>query len=55
MKGLVVYDLRYMVVDDSIVLFGLPEKFGREQPTRRGFTIMSESLATMLRERFYRT
>ncbi len=50
--GLVVYDLRHMVVDDKIVVMGFPEKIGAEQPTRTGIKIESESLAKIFKERF---
>ncbi len=50
--GLVVYDLRHMVVDDRVVVLGFPEKMGAEQPTRTGIKIESESLAKIFKERF---
>ncbi len=50
--GLVVYDLRHMVVDDRVVVMGFPEKVGVEQPTRTGIKVESESLAKIFRERF---
>lgn len=53
-RGLVVYDLRHMVVDDRIVVMGFPEKVGVEQPTRTGIKIESESLAKIFKERFER-
>ncbi len=52
--GLVVYDLRHMVVDNKIVVLGFPEKVGLEQPTRVGVKIESESLASIFKERFER-
>jgi hypothetical protein len=51
-RGLIVHDLRYMVVDGETVVIGLPEETGEEQPTRKGFSIRSESLARILREEF---
>ena len=51
-SGLVVYDLRHMVIDDHIVVLGFPEKTGYEQPTRVGIKIRSESLARIFRDRF---
>ncbi len=53
-SGLVVYDLRHMVVDNKIVVLGFPEKVGLEQPTRAGTKIESESLASIFKERFER-
>lgn len=50
--GLIIYDLRYMVVDDRIVVMGFPEKVGAEQPTRTGVKVESESLTKIFRERF---
>ncbi len=52
--GLVVYDLRHMVVDHRIVVMGFPEKIGVEQPTRTGIKVESESLAKIFKERFER-
>jgi len=51
-SGLVVYDLRHMVIDDYVVVLGFPEKTGYEQPTRVGIKIKSESLARIFRDRF---
>ncbi len=51
-SGLVVYDLRHMVVDDRVVAMGFPERVGAEQPTRTGIKIESESLAKIFKERF---
>ena len=53
-KGLVVYDLRYMVIDDRHVILGLPEKVGEGQPTKKGYILDSETLARLLREHFKR-
>ncbi len=51
-KGFVAYDLRYMVVDDSVVILGVPDERGEDKPTRRGFRVRSESLSLILKDRF---
>jgi len=50
----VVYDLRYIVVDNSLAVIGLPESTGEKEATRKGYRIPSEGLATILKEYFYR-
>jgi hypothetical protein len=50
----VVYDLRYIVVDSSLAVIGLPESTGEKEATRKGYRIPSEGLATILKEYFYR-
>jgi len=50
--GLAVYDLRYMVVDESRVIIGQPRGQGEEEPTKKGYVIESPTLASMLLERF---
>jgi hypothetical protein len=50
----IVHDLRYIVVDDRLVVIGLPESTGEKEATRKGYKIPSEGLATVLKEYFYR-
>ncbi|MER3602251.1 MAG: hypothetical protein C4339_05995 [Nitrososphaerota archaeon] len=50
--SVLVSDMRYMCVDDRLVIVGVPGRKGRDEPTRKGYTIPSESLAILLRERF---
>jgi len=50
--SLLVSDVRYMLVDDKLVLVGVPERKGRNEPTRKGFTIPSESVSHLFRTQF---
>lgn len=50
----IVHDLRYIVVDDRLVVIGLPESTGEKEATRKGYKIPSEGLASVLKEYFYR-
>ncbi len=50
----VVYDLRYIVVDNNLSVIGLPESIGEKEATRKGYRIPSEGLAAILKEYFYR-
>ncbi len=50
--GLIVGDMRYMVVDSKLVVLGLSEKTGEQEPTRSGYRIHSEGFAGMLKENF---
>ncbi|MFZ6017185.1 MAG: hypothetical protein ACOYU0_06215 [Nitrospirota bacterium] len=50
----IVHDIRYMVVDDRLVVIGIPEITGEQEATRKGYRIPSEGLATMLKEYFNR-
>ena len=50
----VVSDLRYIVVDNRLVVIGLPESIGEKEATRKGYKIPSEGLAAVLKEYFYR-
>lgn len=50
---LLMNDSRYMVVDDELVLVGVPEARGEREPTKKGYNIPSTGLARILREHFY--
>lgn len=50
----IVHDLRYIVVDDRLVVIGLPESTGEKEATRKGHRIPSEGLAAILKEYFYK-
>jgi hypothetical protein len=50
--GLVVYDLRFMLIDEKYAVLGLPETTGATEPTRRGALLRSETLASVLLEYF---
>lgn len=51
-EGLVVYDFRFMLVDKSEAVLGLPERVGEAQPTRRGIKVESETLTKILLDYF---
>ncbi len=48
----IVHDLRYTVVDDRVVLIGLPESTGETEATKKGYSIPSEALADILKKHF---
>ncbi len=50
----VVHDIRYIVVDDRLVVIGIPESTGEKEATRKGYRIPSEGLAVILKEHFYK-
>jgi hypothetical protein len=47
-----VSDARYMIVDDQSVVIGVPERKGRDEPTRKGYIVPSESVAAMFNQEF---
>ncbi|MDG6900652.1 MAG: hypothetical protein JRM80_01625 [Nitrososphaerota archaeon] len=47
-----VSDMRYMIVDDQSVVIGVPERKGKDEPTRKGYVVPSESVASMFRQEF---
>lgn len=47
------HDNRYMVVDDRLVILGIPEEKGEKEPTKKGYKVPSEGLARILSEHFY--
>ncbi len=46
------HDFRYMVVDDDLVVIGVPESVGLKEATKKGYQIRSEGLASVLKENF---
>jgi len=50
--SLLVSDVRYMCVDRKLVLIGVPERNGRNEPTRKGYTVPSESVAYLFGTQF---
>jgi hypothetical protein len=50
--ALIVNDARFMIVDDRTVVIGVPDRNGKDQPTKRGHNITSESISSLFRERF---
>ncbi|MFB3887694.1 MAG: hypothetical protein ACE144_20940 [Thermodesulfobacteriota bacterium] len=49
---LMVHNLRYIVVDEETVVFGMPERTGDKEATKKGYTIPSEGLAALLKNDF---
>jgi hypothetical protein len=49
---LIVHNLRYIVVDEEIIVLGMPERTGEKEATKKGYTIPSEGLAVLLRDYF---
>jgi hypothetical protein len=50
--GVLVSDARFMVVDGKSVVVGVPERKGRDEPTKKGYVIPSESVAGLFRADF---
>lgn len=50
--SLIVNDARFMIVDDRVVVIGVPDRNGKDQPTKRGHNITSESVSSLFREKF---
>ncbi|MEW6410684.1 MAG: hypothetical protein AB1488_11370 [Nitrospirota bacterium] len=48
-----VHNIRYIVVDDRLVVIGIPESTGEKEATKKGYRISSEGLAMILKEHFY--
>jgi hypothetical protein len=49
---LMVHNLRYTVVDDRIVVLGIPEIISDKEATKKGYSIPSEGLAGVLKNYF---
>jgi hypothetical protein len=49
---LMVHSIRYSVVDERIVVIGIPESVGEREATKKGYTIPSEGLAIVLKNYF---
>jgi hypothetical protein len=47
-------NIRYIIVDDRIVVIGIPESTGETEATRKGYRIPSEGLAAILKDHFSR-
>lgn len=48
----IVYDIRYIVVDNKLVIIGIPEVTGEKEETRKGYRIPSEALSSVLKKHF---
>src|SRR5512135_1049950 len=47
-------NIRYIIVDDRVVVIGIPESTGEAEATRKGYRIPSEGLAAILKDHFSR-
>jgi phosphatidylserine/phosphatidylglycerophosphate/cardiolipin synthase-like enzyme len=50
--SVLISDARYTCVDGRVVLVGVPERSGRNEPTRKGYTISSESVSRLFMREF---
>jgi hypothetical protein len=50
---LLVHNFRFSVVDERIVVLGIPESVGEREATKKGYTIPSEGLAILLKNYFH--
>jgi phosphatidylserine/phosphatidylglycerophosphate/cardiolipin synthase-like enzyme len=50
--AVLISDARYMCVDGRVVLIGVPDRSGRNEPTRKGYTISSESVSRLFIREF---
>lgn len=51
-SSILISDARYMCSDNKLVLVGVPERSGRNEPTRKGYTIPSESVCSLFAREF---
>jgi hypothetical protein len=49
---LMVHSIRYSIIDDRTVVFGIPESTGEMEATKKGYKIPSEELAMILKNYF---
>ncbi len=49
---LMVHNLRYIVVDERVVVLGVPESIGEREATKKGYKVPSEGLALVLKDYF---
>ena len=49
---LFVHNMRFTVVDEKIVVLGIPESTGEREATKKGYAIPSEGLALILKDYF---
>jgi hypothetical protein len=49
---LMVHNIRYSVVDERMVVLGIPESAGEKEATKKGYRIPSEGLAIILKDSF---
>lgn len=49
---LMVHTIRFIIVDERLVILGIPETIGEKEATRKGYRIPSEGLAMILKGHF---
>jgi hypothetical protein len=49
---LMVHNMRFIIVDEKIIIIGIPEIVGETEATKKGYRIPSEGLAMVLRNYF---
>jgi hypothetical protein len=49
---LMVHTIRYSIIDEKMVVLGIPESTGEKEATKKGYKIPSEGLATILKDHF---
>jgi hypothetical protein len=49
---LMVHNIRFSVIDERVVVLGIPESVGEKEATKKGYAIPSEGLAVILRHYF---
>ena len=50
--SVLISDARYMCADEKTVLVGVPDRTGRNEPTRKGYSIPSESVCRLFAKEF---
>lgn len=51
-NSLMVHTIRYSIVDEKMVVLGIPESTGEKEATKKGYKIPSEGLAVILKAHF---
>ncbi len=49
-----VHNIRFIIVDDGVVIIGIPESIGEKEATKKGYRIPSEGLALVLKNYFHK-
>lgn len=49
---LIVHNIRFIIVDERLIVIGIPESIGEKEATRKGYRIPSEGLAMILKGYF---
>jgi len=49
---LLAHTIRFIIIDDKIIVIGIPESVGEKEATKKGYRIPSEGLAMILKDYF---